>query len=98
LYREHEEEVDDPGEDEEVDAGSNEAAVFDGGPVDVEDEGGEVRLADNRADERADDVTDQRFGYIGKGCANDDCNGKIHYVAAKDEIAKAFKHFWSPWG
>lgn len=97
LCGQHEEEVDDPGEDEEVDAGRDEAAIFDGGSVDVEDKGGEVRLAHDSADERADDVTDERFSYIGKGCTNNKCDGKIHHIAAKDEIAKAFNHFWSPW-
>lgn len=96
LHREHEEEVDDTGKDEEVDASGDEAAVFNGGSVDVEDEGREIGFAYDRADERADYVADEGFGYVGKGCANDDCNGKIHDIAAKDEIAKAFKHVRSP--
>ena len=97
LGGKNEAEVDDRGEDEEIDAGVDKAAVANHSAVDVSDKAGEIGPADDGRDERADDVTDERFSYIGKGCTNNKCDGKIHHIAAKDEIAKAFNHFWSPW-
>jgi len=92
LYRKYEKEVDDAGNDEEVDAGSEEAAIFDWCSADVEYEGGEVRLTHERTDERTDDVINERFGNGRESSSDDDGDGQIDDVAAQNEIAKAFNH------
>ena len=87
-----EEEVDDEGDDEEVDHGVEEIAVLDGRVVDGADKIGEVGLTYDGGYKRSDDVFDERFGDSCESRADDDGDSEVDDVAAQDEVAKAFDH------
>ena len=92
VGRQHDEEVDDAGHQHEGDECVEEVAVGDGSAVDVQDERGEVRLANYGSDEGIDEVFDDRVDDGGKRSTDDDGNGEIEYVATQDEITKTFDH------
>jgi hypothetical protein len=50
----------------------------------------------DRSNERSNEVTDQCSDDRAKGGANDNGNGKVHDIAAEDEIAKTLQHPESP--
>ena len=92
LRWQHEEEVDDKGEDDEVDDGGKEVAVHDLAAVYIRDEVSKVRFANDRAEQRLDDVFGKSRDDGCKRCADDDGYRQIHHITAQDEIAKSFKH------
>ncbi|CDX16593.1 hypothetical protein MPLB_1610003 [Mesorhizobium sp. ORS 3324] len=48
--------------------------------------------ASKRADERHDDVVDQRIDDFGEGSADDDADGQVHHIALGNEFLKFFQH------
>jgi hypothetical protein len=97
LHWKNQEEVDDAGDDEEVNDRRKEAAVRDRCAVDIADQAFEVGLAYSGGEEWSDDVFDEGFGDVGEGGTDDDGDGQVDDVATKDEVAKTFNHCGSPW-
>ena len=64
----------------------------------VEDEGGEVGDAYEAGEEGGEDVAGEGGGDGTEGGTDEDGYGEVDYIAAEDEVAKAFEHFEPPGG
>ena len=92
LSGDHEEEVDYGGDEEKVDDGGEEVAVADLASVDVTDEIAEVGFADDRPQERIDDLFCQGGHDGGERGSDDDGDGQVDHIATQDEVAESFEH------
>jgi hypothetical protein len=92
LRGQNQQEIHNSGDDEEVDDGGEEGAVFDLAAMEIEDEAVKAGLANDGTNQGADDVGGKCGDDGAERCANDDGDSQIHHVAAEDEIAKTFDH------
>jgi hypothetical protein len=83
-------------DDQKRDQGIEKVAVLDNPAVNMQQQEREVRLADDRRYEWVDDVGHQSVDDRAKCGADHNGYGKIDHIAAQDEIAKSFNHYFSP--
>jgi len=61
----------------------------------IKDPIAEINAADEQADGRHQDITDQRRHDLSEGCADNHADGQINDISAHDKGFKFFKH-WVP--
>ena len=93
----HDHEVNRGGDDQKRDQGVEEVAVLDSAAVNMQHQERKIRLADDRRNQGVDDVGHQGVDDRRESGADDNGYGKIDHIAAQDEIAKSFNHFFSCW-
>jgi hypothetical protein len=95
VYWQNQKEVDHRRKNDEREQVIDEIAYQKPASIDLKAERREVRHTTEHADERRDDVSYQRFDDRPKRRADDDGNGQIHHIAAKQELSKSV-HLGAP--
>jgi hypothetical protein len=88
LHRLDDEEEHRRGDRGERDQRVDEVAVAEAAVVDREREAAEVGLADDRRDDRGDQVGDERIDQCDEGDADDERDGQLDDVAAEEELSE----------
>ena len=94
VDRRHDEEEHRGGDRHEREHVVEEVAVGEVAAVDRERQRGEVRLAEDRGDDRRDDVGDERLDHGGERGADDDRHREVDDVAAEQELLEVGEQFW----
>src|SRR5581483_4731284 len=84
--------VDHCGVDQKREQGVEEVADREVRAVQVEPESGEARLSDERRDQRRDQILHEGVHHRGERGADDDRDGEVDDVPARDELCEAFEH------
>src|SRR5579859_1418893 len=85
-------EVDGAGDHKERNDRVEEVAILDLAAMEFEDQIAEVRLADDGREQRVQDVANQRGDDGAEGRAQNDRDGQVDDVAAKNEVPESLEH------